>query len=137
MVAVIVIRAASAVSYAGGGDAPKGPANGTPDFRAEVKSQVNRELISLTPFERALVLDTHFQVKMWPSAADCAGQIPGGLLLGLYTSPPPTITVFQGPTMKAGKTAAEVVHHEVGHRLGYDHSIADIRRQCGVGGGDC
>lgn len=137
MVAVIVIRAASSVTYAGGGEPPKGPASGTPEFRDQVKSQVNRELVSLTPFERALVLDTHFRVKMWPNAQDLYGQVPGGLLLGLYTSPPPTITVFQGPTVQAGKTAAEVVHHEIGHRLGYDHSIADIRRLCGVGGGSC
>ncbi len=137
VVAVIILKAANAVSYAGGGEVQQSRGGVTADFKRAAEAQVRREVISTVPGERALILDTTFKVKAWPDAQDCIGQIPGGLLLGLYTSPPPTITVFEGPTLKAGKTAAEVIHHEIGHRLGYDHSIADIRRQCGVGETDC
>lgn len=137
IVVVIILKAANSVAYAGGGNIRNAGGGVSPEFRQAAEAQVRREVISAVPSERALILDTSYQVKAWPDAKDCAGQLPGSLLLGLYTSPPPLITVFEGPTRKAGKTAAEVIHHEIGHRLGYDHSIADIKRQCGVGEVPC
>ena len=90
-----------------------------------VSSRVWDELApSLSPFEYGLLTDTRFYVDEKPKPADlqAAGVPPGGHLLGLFTAPPATITLYADEILAVGADPTEIAVHELGHRFGYDHS---------------
>ena len=105
-------------------------------FEAEVWDARDRILLGLPPTERSLLLDTRFVIQGLPDSTQLGSIQPGAILLGLYTTPPPVITVFRGNIERVGKPAREVVAHEIGHRLGLNHVLAGMahRRACGVDG---
>jgi hypothetical protein len=83
----------------------------------------------LTPPERGLVQQTTFTVADEPTPAQSGDFPPGGYLLGLYSSPPPTVTVFEGEARRAAAAGVippdpipDIVRHEVGHVVGYTHA---------------
>ncbi len=110
------------------------------EFRYQMDMAIYTLVLSLPPAEAAAIENTRWLYAARPTAADMAGFPPTSTLLGLYTAPreysraelldpslpPPTITLFAGNILALGYTAKQVVTHEAGHRLGYDHGSAPV-----------
>ncbi|MGH7639487.1 MAG: hypothetical protein ACREN7_00145 [Candidatus Dormibacteria bacterium] len=92
---------------------------------------------SVSTWQRALMVDTRFRARRRPSARERAELPPDQLLLGLYTAPPATVTIFEENIEHSDMTIAQVIRHELSHRWGYDHKTFEMRQNCAVvrGGG--
>lgn len=106
----------------------------SPQFKAEADAAYNQVILELPRLDAALLQDTQFFAGYEPPANWMQDIKPGYVMLGLYTSPPPTIYLWEAPIRQVGKSALEVLRHEAGHRLMYDHQLDDILHRCGV---DC
>ena len=93
--------------------------------QARADQAVDELLRALPRGDRALLLDTRFELKDFPSPEELSGMPPDGLLFGLFTSPPPKVTVYEQPIAQMHFDIADVVWHEAGHRLGYIHNEPD------------
>ena len=109
-------------------------------FRYQMDLAVHTLVSTLGPAEAAAIANTHWFYTGRPSPADLAGFPPAALLLGLYVAPrmysrselldpalpAPKITLFADNILAAGYTVRQVVEHEAGHRLGYEHDSAPV-----------
>src|SRR5215472_2024828 len=98
-------------------------------FADEVRAAI-AEILAATPVdsERSMVEDTEYVVADEPTAEELAlAEVPqGSILLGLYTSPPSRVTLFAGPIAVSGQRPRDILRHEVGHRLGFDHTLDHV-----------
>ena len=95
--------------------------------REEARNAYHWLVERLPPAQRALVWDTQLVIRDYPQRDECAlvGLRQGNLLLGLYTAPPPRVAIFEQNARKAGVPIAEVLIHEMDHRLGLTHEEMD------------
>jgi hypothetical protein len=104
-------------------------------IESEVARAVQEACWSLTDQDRQLVCqETIWRIQAEPTIEQLAQvqAAPGEVPLGLYTQPPPTITIFEGPIRRARVPVASVVEHEIQHRLGEDHSLDVKMVACGL-----
>jgi hypothetical protein len=83
----------------------------------------------LNPRLQGLVRDTRIGVEATPTPAELSAVSagPGDQLLGLFTSPHPTIRVFANSCLALGEDPTNVLEHELGHRFGFDHDLRTAR----------
>lgn len=104
------------------------------EFRAAADRALHDELRRLTQDQQLVALDTRWQVLAEPTPAEVElANLPvGTVMFALYTSPPPTVTLYSGPIERERMNLREVIRHELEHRLGYDHQLDRIVQPCGV-----
>lgn len=109
----------------------------SPDFLAAAQQATADIYTSVSTWQRALMVDTRYRARRRPNARERAELPPEQLLLGLYTAPPATITVFEENISQSDMTISQVLRHELHHRWGYDHKTYEMRTNCAVlrGGG--
>ncbi|MGH7611779.1 MAG: hypothetical protein ACREN4_07145 [Candidatus Dormibacteria bacterium] len=109
----------------------------SPEFVAAAEQATVDIYTSVSTWQRALMVDTRFRARRRPSARERAELPPEQLLLGLYTAPPATITIYEENLYQSDMTVAQVIRHELHHRWGYDHKAYEMRQNCAVlpGGG--
>jgi hypothetical protein len=83
----------------------------------------------LNPRLQGLVRDTAIGVEATPTPQELSavGAGPGDQLLGLFTSPHPTIRIFANSCLALGEDPTNVLEHELGHRFGFDHDKRPAR----------
>ena len=99
-------------------------------FLAECESAVRTLYVSVPPWQRALLIDTRFRARRRPSTREREGIPDDQLLLGLYTAPPATITVYEEEIQQSFQSVSEVIRHELSHRWGYDHKTFEMHQTC-------
>lgn len=109
-------------------------------FAYKMDLAINNLVVRLPPVEAAAIENTQWRYAPRPAVSQMHGFPPDGIMLGLYEAPraysadellspdlpPPTITLFTDNLKRLGYTPAQVVTHEAGHRLGYEHTSAAV-----------
>lgn len=102
----------------------------SPGFVAECEEAVRTIMYAVAPWQRSLLIDTRYRARRRPSRAELEEVGEDQILLGLYTAPPATITVYEESIIQTGQSAFDVISHELRHRWGYDHKQFEMRQAC-------
>lgn len=108
----------------------------TSEFGYQMDLAINELVARLPPDDAAALENTHWFWTDLPTAEQRNSVDGEGVMLALYSAPerytraellsptlaPPTITLFEQNVRAMGYSAKQVVLHEAGHRLGYDHN---------------